>query len=125
MFGIGPQELLIIGLLVLLAFGPTKATSVARDFGRFVSGARSTVEEIKSELVSEEVDEARRAARHTVEEINGELSLHKEDLDEHVEYGASRASHGSPQAPQRDGSQSTTPSDNDERGGGESNQDRA
>jgi sec-independent protein translocase protein TatB len=103
MFGIGPQELLILGLLVLLVFGPTKASSVARDFGRFVSGARSTVEEVKSELlVSEEVNEARHAARRTVEEIKGELALHKEDLDEHVEYGASRASHGSPQAPQRD-----------------------
>lgn len=122
MFGIGPQELLVVGLLVLLVFGPTKATSVARDIGRFVSGARSTVEEFKSELlVPEEVDEARR----TVEEIKGELALRKEGLDEDVEYGASRASRERPQAPQRDGSQSTTIINNDERGQGESNQDRA
>jgi Sec-independent protein translocase protein TatA len=116
MFGIGPQELLIVGLLVLLVFGPTKATSVAKDIGRFVSGARSTVEDIKSELlVSEEVDEARRS----VEEIKGELALHKKDLDEHVAYGASRASRGSPQAPQRDGSQSITTSNNNVHGRGE------
>ncbi len=119
MFGIGPQELLIVGLLVLLVFGPTKATSVARDIGRFVSGARGPVEERTSELLaSEEVDEARR----TVEEIKGELAQHKEDLDEHVEYGAARASRGSPQAPQRDGSQSTTTTitgNNDEHGRGE------
>src|SRR5215208_2153990 len=118
MFGIGPQELLIVGLLVLLIFGPTKATSVARDFGRFVSGANSTVEEIKSELVPEEVDEARRTARSTVEEIKGELALHKEGLDEHVENEASLASRGSPQAPPTDASQSTTPSNNDEHGRG-------
>jgi Sec-independent protein translocase protein TatA len=111
MFGIGPQELPIVGLLVLLVFGSTKATSVARDFGRFVSGARSTVEEFKSELVPEEVKEARR----TVEEIKGELALHKKGLDEDVEHGASHASRGSPQAPQRNASQITT-SNSDEHG---------
>jgi Sec-independent protein translocase protein TatA len=121
MFGIGPQELLIVGLLVLLIFGPTKATSVARDFGRFVSGAKSTVEEFKSELVPEEVDETRRTARRTVEEIKSELASYKEDLDEPVEHGgASRASpRGSPQAPPTDGSQSTTSSSNEEHGRGE------
>src|SRR5215208_5748175 len=81
MFGIGPQELLIVGLLVLLVFGPTKATSVARDFGRFVSGARSTVEEFKSELVPEEVKDARRI----VEEIKDGLAAHKRGIDEAVE----------------------------------------
>jgi Sec-independent protein translocase protein TatA len=119
MFGIGPQELLIVGLLVLLVFGPTKATSVARDFGRFVSGARSTAEEIKSELVPEEVDEARHAARRTVGEIKDELALHKKGLDEHVDYGALHASRGSPQAPQMGSSQSTATSNNDEHGRGE------
>jgi Sec-independent protein translocase protein TatA len=115
MFGIGPQELLIVGLLVLLIFGPTKATSVARDFGRFVGGARGTVEEFKSGMVPEDVNEARRA----VEEIKGELAIHKESLDEHVENEASLASRGSPQAPPTDASQSTTLSNNDEHGRGE------
>jgi Sec-independent protein translocase protein TatA len=95
----------------LLVFGPTKATSVARNFGRFVSGARSTVEEFKSELVPEEVKEARR----TVEEIKDGIAVHKRGLDEAVENGASCASRGAPQAPQREGSQSTT-SNSDEHG---------
>jgi Sec-independent protein translocase protein TatA len=77
MFGIGPTELLIIVLLLLVVFGPGKAASMARDFGRFVSGAQNTVEEFKSELVdSEEIKEARRTvvelkdeARHSVEEV--------------------------------------------------------
>jgi Sec-independent protein translocase protein TatA len=112
MFGIGPQELLIVGLLVLLVFGSTKGASVARDFGRFVSGARSTVEEFKSELVPEEVKEARR----TVKEIKDEFALHKRGLDEYVEHGASRASRGSPQARQREGSKNTTTSNSDEHG---------
>jgi sec-independent protein translocase protein TatB len=70
MFGIGPQELLIIGLLALIVFGPKRLTSMARDFGRFVSGAQDTVEEFKSGLVSsEEVKEV----RHTAEELKDEL----------------------------------------------------
>ena len=50
MFGIGPQELMIIALLVLIVFGPNKASSMARDVGRFVNEARRPVEEFKSEL---------------------------------------------------------------------------
>ena len=68
MFGIGPQELLLIGLLVLVIFGPAKASGMARDLGRFVSGAQRSVEDLKSELYSDEVKEA----RHTVEEFRDE-----------------------------------------------------
>ncbi|MDP9380242.1 MAG: twin-arginine translocase TatA/TatE family subunit [Chloroflexota bacterium] len=52
MFGIGPQDLLIVGALVLLVFGPIKAAGMARELGRFVSGASRTVEEFRSELAS-------------------------------------------------------------------------
>ncbi len=68
MFGVGPQELLLIGLLVLVIFGPGKASGMARDLGRFVSGAQRSVEDLKSELYSDEVKEA----RHTVEEFRDE-----------------------------------------------------
>jgi sec-independent protein translocase protein TatB len=60
MFGIGPQELVVVALLVLVIFGPRKLPQMARDIGRFVSEARSSVEEFKEELSSEEVKEARR-----------------------------------------------------------------
>jgi TatA/E family protein of Tat protein translocase len=53
-FGIGPQELMIIALLVLVVFGPNKASSLARDVGRFVNEARRPVEEFKSELAAGE-----------------------------------------------------------------------
>jgi Sec-independent protein translocase protein TatA len=36
MFGIGPQELILVALVALLIFGPHKASSVSRDVGRFV-----------------------------------------------------------------------------------------
>ncbi len=86
MFGIGPQELLIIGLLLLVVFGPGKATNMARDFGRFVSGAQNTVEEFKSELRSEEVREARR----TVKEFGSELSTSVGDLKDEARHSVEK-----------------------------------
>ena len=47
------QEMVIIGLIVLVIFGPKKLPSMARDVGRFVSDARRSVEEFKEDLVSE------------------------------------------------------------------------
>ena len=54
MFGIGMQEMVIVGLLFLVIFGPSKLPAMARDLGRFVSEARRSVEEFKEDLVSEE-----------------------------------------------------------------------
>ena len=60
MFGIGPQELIIIGLLVLVIFGPKKLPGIAKDFGRFVNEARKYIDEFNSELTStEEIKESR------------------------------------------------------------------
>ncbi len=64
MFGIGPQELVIIGLLALVIFGPTKLPQMARDLGRFVTEARRSVDEFKDELIlDEDEDENRRPKR--------------------------------------------------------------
>src|ERR671921_2388113 len=91
MFGIGPQELLLIGLLILVVFGPGKGASMARDLGRFVSGAQNTVEDFKSELLdSEEVKEVRRSVEelkdethHSVEKLRNEAasSIEGEEQD--------------------------------------------
>ena len=79
MFGIGPTELVIIVLLLLIVFGPGKTVSMARDLGRFVNEARRPVEEFKSELASsEEVKEAHRSA----EEFKGELISARRSVDE-------------------------------------------
>jgi Sec-independent protein translocase protein TatA len=65
MLGVGPQELMILGVLLLLlvVFGSSKFSNAAREVGQFVGGARRTVEEAKSELVPDEVEEARRAIK--------------------------------------------------------------
>jgi Sec-independent protein translocase protein TatA len=55
-FGIGPQEVVVIVLLILVVFGPGKAVSMARDLGRFVSEVRGQVEEFKGELLDDEED---------------------------------------------------------------------
>jgi sec-independent protein translocase protein TatB len=52
-FGIGMQEMVIIGLIALVIFGPKNLPAMARDIGRFVSDARRSVEEFKEDLVSE------------------------------------------------------------------------
>lgn len=57
MFGIGGQEMLIIGVLFLIIFGPSKLPQMARDLGRFVSDARRSMDEFKGELLSSEDEE--------------------------------------------------------------------
>ena len=56
MFGIGMQEMVIVGLLFLVIFGPKNLPGMARDIGRFVKEARRSIEEFKEDLVSEEED---------------------------------------------------------------------
>jgi sec-independent protein translocase protein TatB len=57
MFGIGGQEIVIIGLLFLVIFGPNALPKMARDVGRFVSEARRSIDEFKEELTAVEDDE--------------------------------------------------------------------
>ena len=57
MFGIGGQEMIIIGLLFLVIFGPSKLPQMARDLGKFVNEARRSMDEFKSELISGEDEE--------------------------------------------------------------------
>ena len=61
-FGIGGEELVIMGLLFLVIFGPAKLSQMARDLGRFVNESRRSVEEFKYELIPDE-DEDRRPER--------------------------------------------------------------
>lgn len=53
MFGLGGSEIVIIGLLFLLIFGPSKLPQMARDIGRFVGEARRSIDEFKDELTVE------------------------------------------------------------------------
>jgi Tat protein translocase TatB subunit len=57
MFGIGGQEIVIIGLLVLVIFGPSALPRMARDLGRFVTEARRSIDEFKEELTAGDDEE--------------------------------------------------------------------
>ena len=61
MLSVGPQELVVLGglLLLLIIFGSSQFSSTARDLGQFLGGTKRTVEEAKSDLIPDEVKEAR------------------------------------------------------------------
>ena len=65
MLGIGGSEVVIIALLVLIIFGPSKLPQMARDLGRFVGEARRSIDEFKDELTasSDDEEEERRKKR--------------------------------------------------------------
>jgi Sec-independent protein translocase protein TatA len=74
-FGIGPQELMIVALLLLIVFGPRKASSIARDVGHFVNETRRPVEEFKAELAAV-VEDRDEPASHP-NSSNGEVGVRK------------------------------------------------
>jgi TatA/E family protein of Tat protein translocase len=52
MFGVGPQEMVIIGLIFLVIFGPGSLPKMARDMGRFVAEARRAIDDFKEEITA-------------------------------------------------------------------------
>lgn len=50
MFDIGLGELLVLGLLALLVFGPDRLPSAASSAGKFVAKARETLGQAKSQI---------------------------------------------------------------------------
>jgi Sec-independent protein translocase protein TatA len=65
MLSVGPQELAVLGvlLLFLIVFGSAKFSRTARQVGHLFGGTKRTVEEAKSDLIPEEVKEARDAIK--------------------------------------------------------------
>ncbi|MGB3633123.1 MAG: twin-arginine translocase TatA/TatE family subunit [Rubrobacteraceae bacterium] len=64
MFGVGPSEFVMVFLLVLLLFGPSKLPQMARDIGRFVGEARRSIDEFKDELTSAGEEEEENKTSH-------------------------------------------------------------
>jgi Sec-independent protein translocase protein TatA len=65
MLSVGPPELAVFGvvLLLLIVFGSANFSSTARNLGQLIGGTKRTVEEAKSDLIPEEVKEARDAIK--------------------------------------------------------------
>ena len=79
MLSIGPQELALIGvvLLFLIVFGSEKFSSKARNLGQLIGGTKRTVEQAKSDLIPEEVKEA----RGTIKDLKKTDALHGAERD--------------------------------------------
>jgi Sec-independent protein translocase protein TatA len=85
MFGIGPQEVVVIVLLLLVVFGPGKAMSMVRDLGRFVSEARSQIEEFKDELLDGGEDQDELANGSSNNYITNEID--KREVGQELPWG--------------------------------------
>jgi Tat protein translocase TatB subunit len=52
MFGVGPEELVLILIIALIVLGPERMPKVARDLGRVVGELRRTSDELREEFLN-------------------------------------------------------------------------
>ena len=71
MFGIGPEELVLILIIALIVLGPERMPKVARDIGRVVGDLRRTSDELREEFLNADklLDKAADAAAPATEAI--------------------------------------------------------
>lgn len=55
MFGVGPTEMIVIGIVLVLLFG-TRLPAIARSLGSSVTEFKSGLNDVKSEIKSVEQD---------------------------------------------------------------------
>ena len=67
MFGVGPEELVLILIIALIVLGPERMPKVARDLGRVVGDLRRTSDELREEFLNADklLDKAADAAGPT------------------------------------------------------------
>lgn len=92
MFGLGAQEMVIIAVVFLIVFGPSKLPQMARDVGKFMAQARGAIDDFKSELTLEESEEKEKrrpsSARKKREKRDEELdpSEESENSSDKIEH---------------------------------------
>ena len=52
MFGIGPEELMLIAIIALLVLGPERMPKVMRDVGKVVGDLRRTSDELRDDFMN-------------------------------------------------------------------------
>jgi Tat protein translocase TatB subunit len=91
MFGIGPEELLLVAVLALLVLGPERLPKVMRDMGKVVGDLRRTSDELRDEFLNADkylelktaatppaADAAPATAESTPAEVPGESAFDRE-----------------------------------------------
>ena len=74
------QEMVIIGVLLLIVFGPGKLPLMVRDIGRFVGEARRAVDDFKRDIASEDsMSEEEEIGQEPHEGLDQEASKPDED----------------------------------------------
>lgn len=82
MFNIGLPELLIIGAIALIVFGPNKLPELARAFGRAMREFKKATDEVKESFEAEtrDLEELKRTIAD--ENVLGDLTKELSSLDE-------------------------------------------
>ena len=52
MFGIGPEELMLLAVIALLVLGPERMPRLMRDLGRVLGDLRKTSDELRNDFLS-------------------------------------------------------------------------
>ena len=81
--GIGPLELLIILILVLIAFGPDKMIETARTLGKYARKLQLTAADLKRQINAEldkETSELKDEYKEMSSEVSGALESMGEDM---------------------------------------------
>jgi sec-independent protein translocase protein TatB len=112
LFGVGPLEVLVIGILILLVLGPERLPELTRQMGRALRRLRQTyvafTQEFKDELqpIAQDIDEVTRELRQEVAAIREAADLrsvlqpYADDISKAAQLNGAPAQNGMQTLPQ-------------------------
>lgn len=88
--------MVVVAVLFLIIFGPSKMPQMARDIGKFVGQARGAIDEFKDELTAEVPDDEERPARSREEGSRRRNGSSRKEETADSEEGSSEATDREP-----------------------------